>query len=612
MRWKGIIALIVIVVIVWVLAMIFGDQWFEARLESLGNSVVGARVEIDDLDVSLLSLHVRWDSLQVTNPRQTMENILTTGSTEFNMQLIPLFSKNVIIENVQVINITSGTPRTRDGKLPKKIKSKKPSFITKTIERLQEQAGQAPAWNLQDMTKDINVDSIMKILDIHSPDRIDTLFTELNQVYNKWDSTLNSDAWQREYEQLRGKVDSIHPQDIKTVAELQKAVERIDYIYTKIDSLQQFAKHSADSLKQDLTYTQNKVKQVDNWIAQDVENAMEKAKLPAFSKENMALFLFGPQIVNKANSILHTVGQVRYYSAKLKSDKPKKEKPPRFKGQTIHFITPKVDPDLWIKRIKISGTTSKGLLLDGEVNDIVSRQSLIGQPTTLSIKGQRSDKATLVFDGEFNYLDEPQESITIQLKEMPLGGMKLSQSQWLPQRVKQGRGQLTTNLRLKTDQIQGSFDFTSRNLAFEFRDQTGDKWSELIHSVFASASRIEMNARLISDEASTKFSLDSNVDELMAQEIRKRVGDKVDQARQELERNVRKRVDEEQKKLQNLVDRKTDYLRTEMEQYQAKLDEQINRLDEKKKNIMNQLKAEKKKQEEKIKKEAKEKLKDLF
>ncbi|MDZ7725744.1 MAG: TIGR03545 family protein [candidate division KSB1 bacterium] len=608
MRWKGIIFLIVTVVIVLVLGLIFSDEWFEARLEALGNAAVGARVEIDNLDLSLLGLHVRWDSLQVTHPRQTMENILTTGATEFKMQLVPLFSKNIIIENVQVINITSGTPRTTDGKLAKKKGDKKPTFVSKTMDRLQEQAGQAPAWNLDAMTKSVNVDSILKLLDLQTPQRIDSLSDELEHLYSKWDSTLTSDAWQSEYAQIDNKVQSIQPDKIKTVVQLEKTAETLKQVYDKIDSLKSFTLEAADSLQQDLSMTQRQVGRVDDWISRDMARALDKAKLPSISKENIGLFLFGPEIVKKVNSVLQITGQVRHYSAKLKSDQPKKEKPPRFKGQTIHFTARQVDPSLWIKRVKISGTAANGLLLDGQVNHIVSRQSLIGEPMTLSLQGRRADKAALTFSGEFNYLNEPRESISVNVMEMPFAGVVLSDSKWLPQNVTKGKGQVSARLVMQEQRIEGSLDFAGRNMAFGFDQAARDSWSELLQSVFVSADNIDIHANLVSDDASTEFKVRSNIDDFVVQQVRDRVGDQVMQARQEIEREITSRVDQERTKLNAMVDRQTRNLSSQMQTYTQEVERLESRLEEKRAQVLKRLESEKRKQTDKVK----DKVKDLF
>ena len=154
MRWKGIIFLVVLIGIFVALSFILTDDWLERQLENIGTSVVGAKVEIDNLDFSLTGLHLRWSRLQVTNPKDTWKNIIETGKTECNFELLPLFSKKVVIENMQLSDLQTGTERATDGKIIKKAKKKKetkpkkPGFFAKTTEKLQKEVETAPAWNL--------------------------------------------------------------------------------------------------------------------------------------------------------------------------------------------------------------------------------------------------------------------------------------------------------------------------------------------------------------------------------------------------------------------------------------------------------------------------------
>ena len=78
-RWKGIIVLAVIIIIFVVLSLLLTDRWLEGQLEDFGSSIVGAKVEIDNLDVSITSLKVGWNRLQVTHPQHTMKNMIETA-----------------------------------------------------------------------------------------------------------------------------------------------------------------------------------------------------------------------------------------------------------------------------------------------------------------------------------------------------------------------------------------------------------------------------------------------------------------------------------------------------------------------------------------------------
>jgi len=124
-RWKGILFLLALFGLFIILSIIFTDIWLESELEGLGNSIVGARVEIDNLDLSFTDLSISWDRLQVTNPKSTMKNMLETGNCEFDMEFLPLLSKKVIIENFAVTEVRTNTDRETDGKLSKEEKARK-------------------------------------------------------------------------------------------------------------------------------------------------------------------------------------------------------------------------------------------------------------------------------------------------------------------------------------------------------------------------------------------------------------------------------------------------------------------------------------------------------
>ena len=105
MRWKGFIFIGVVVGIVFLLGLVFTDQWVENRLEDFGSAVVGAKVDIDDLDIALGDMTISLSRLQVTDKDNTMKNIVETGQMLFDVHFWPLFSGKVIVESIQVKGI---------------------------------------------------------------------------------------------------------------------------------------------------------------------------------------------------------------------------------------------------------------------------------------------------------------------------------------------------------------------------------------------------------------------------------------------------------------------------------------------------------------------------
>ena len=616
MRWKGIITLLVLAGIVIVLGLIFTDSWLEKKLEVTGSNIVGARVEIDKFDVSLLGLHVKWDSLQVTDPQDTWKNVLTTGKCEFNMDFLPLLRKKVIIENVQTANLTSGTARTTDGKWEKKKKEQagKPNVFSKTIARLENEISGAPAWNLDQFGKKVNTDSIIALLNIQSVGKIDSLKNSLNEKYAYWDKTFSEVDLEQDFTRIEEQIKSIAPAQIKTVGQLQTSLTTVNKIRTDIDSLKKVVATTKTNVTNDLKFAGENVKQVDNWIQDDYKNVLGMAKLPDFSAGNIGRFIFGAGIVNRVNKVLTVTGQVRGYAARFKSDKPKKEKPPRLKGQAIHFSSKGIYPEYWIKNISLSGQTFKGVGFSGAVTDLVSDQKVVGQPTRFDVVGSRTDGASVHLLGEFNYLkDTPNETIELSMGGIPMNDVKLGESALAPYQLKKGTGKLQSMLSIQGEEIRGDLTFIADHLLFDIREPEKDsRVVRAINSVYANTDMLDVRAKWASNADKTDFSLNSNLDDLLVARFRSILSTEVADAKAKLQSEVDKRVQKHKAEILQLVNDKNKMLAAKVKKYEEMLNQNIELIENKKQEIENRIKQEKEKQENKLKDQAKEKLKDIF
>lgn len=616
MRWKGIIFLVVLAIIVFALSLIFTDRWLENRLEELGSPIAGAKVEFDNLDFSIIGLHLRWDRLQVADSKDTWTNLLETGKCELDLRFLPLLSADVIVDNMQISGVQSGTKRATDGKIIKAVeKEEAPGFIGKTMQKLQDQVSQAPAWNLDQYTRKVNVDSVIKLLKLQAPAKIDSLQNGLQQNYAHWDSLIEKTNFEKDIQDLEAKIKSVQPAEIKTLADLQAALVTVNQIRGSTDSLQKFVTTSKSDLQNDIKSAQGQVAQVDDWIKGDFQRAMEMAKLPDLSAQNIGKMLFGKKVVSQVNGYLGMAAKARYYASKLSSDKPKKEKPPRLKGQDILFSQKTAQPKFWIKKIELSGQTPQQLQMSGTVTDIVSDQRTIGKTTNISLEGSRSDGAALSFSGILNYLHEaPSEKFTLNANAMPLANVKLSDTQLLPQKIEKGKGFLETSLELGEESLLAKISFTAKDLSFEFQqeDASLSKLEKAMRGVVQSASTIDFVAAIESKGEDTRFSLNSNLDDLFAKQLRSMLSAEVDAARKKIQNYVDGQVQSKRERLQKLVQEKQAYLEGQLSKYSAALQNQMKAVDDKRKAIEQRIEEEKSGKAKKVEEEAKKKLKKIF
>ena len=612
-RWKGVIALAVLAGLFIVLSLIFTDRWLEHRLEDAGSAMVGAKVEIDGLDFSFTKARLQWNRLQVTNPKNTMRNLFETDKCDLNLEFWPLLSKKIIIENFEISGFKPNTPRTTDGKLPKKpkTKSKAAIYLQKLSAKLEHNIEQSTGIPISGFNKKINTDSLLKILKLQTPHKIDSLKKAIDASYNRWQQRLKKLKLDDDIKVVRQQIQTIHPEKIKSITQLQKTLKTLESIRKKLKTVSDSLKETKTDLSKDLAELQQSVRLVRQWIQQDYRHALALAKIPELSKENIARMLFGPTLVNRITQYLGYLRTARYYAAKLKSNQPKKEHPPRFKGQDIYFYSPNARPDWWIKQIKLSGQTTDGLQLAGVIKDIVSDQRFIHRPTTIDIKGSAKDGRSFGLQGILNYLETvPQESFEVHYTNFPLKNVRIADSPYLPQKLQHGTGRLQASLMLNGEQIKSTIKFVVTRIAFESSKKLRARnvVQSLIDDVLRKIQTLTLQANIMGTADHLKFNVNSNLDDLLMREFTTRLSAEVNRAKQRIHSEIEKRTSRLRKDFETFVALKQEALQKEIDRYQQLLDRQKEALKKRQKEIEQRIAKEKSKKT----KEVQQKLKSLF
>ncbi|OGB68879.1 MAG: hypothetical protein A2Y94_03925 [Caldithrix sp. RBG_13_44_9] len=618
MRTKGIIFLLVLFGIIIGLMMLFTDRWLEGQMESIGSSLVGARVEFDGVDFSFIRLHMKWKRLQVTNADNTWRNLFETAAAEFDLDLLPLFSKKVIIENLQLEGLRFNTERLTDGKIEKKKEepARKSEVMLAIEDKLKAETAQMPVFNLQKYTKKVNVDSLWKLVNLQTPQKIDSLKGIYQQKYSEWQNKISELPSEKELQQVTQQIQSIKVDQIKSPEEFKFAYDQANQIYRQVDSSYKSITSLKSDFDIDLAQVVESQKSVTGWIKQDYQRALNLAQIPDISVSNVAKILFGDRVVQMVQRVLGYVGTARYYSEKMKSTKPEKESPPRLRGQDIHFSATRELPKFWIKQISLSGEAWNEMQITGKVENIVSQQTLIDKPTTIDISGTRRDQAALKLFTTLDYRQEvPQEKIELSLQNMPLSNVKLTNFALLPQKIQQGTGKLSALLNFTGRDFESNIQFAATDLKFDYSDKPTNldaRLVELSRSITESLTLITMDAQAAQAMDKFKFRINSNLDELIASRFKGILSAEIEKAKQQIEGRVRQEVEKYQKELEMLVAQKEQELRSQIQKVENEVKKQEEMIKQKQKEIENQIAAEKNKLQQKLQDEGKNKLKDLF
>jgi len=617
MRPKGLIGLAVIAVLVGLTMYLISDSLIESGMEKAGEAIVGAKVEIDNLTFSLLSLSISLDRLQVTNPNNTWKNLFETARMSFNMELKPLFRKNIIINDITVADIRIGTKRTTNGRIPKKP-TEAPGWVEQAKESLMQQLASAPVLNLSILKKKINVDSIFAVLDIESINQIEMIKQDADSTYQRWNQIISEFDPKKELQNIDSKIDAIKTQEIKGLDDLASTLDNANKLYKTLNVLKKDVESKKNQAKQDFKRFTNSLARVDNWIKGDFNRVKNKANLANFTPNNVGKMLFGQSMVFPTIGMLRYVSIARKYApvAEQLVTSGQVEKPPRLKGQDIRFPLLHPVPDFLIEHILVSGATShedtsKVLHVSGEITGITSHPKIYGKPITFELEAQLPQLKAYRLTGSLDHTkDIAEEHFRIKGSGIQFGRIDLPERPYLPSRIDANHGDVSANLSLIGDILEVRLNFVARPVTFIFPDSLvkSDAISKVTRGVFDSIHRLQLSAGVSGPVDDLKLKINSNIDKILARRIQGVIGESVKLAQAEIHKQLNALVGPKKQEALGFTQNRQNKITLEIAKHENLINDKLAVLDKKKKEIETKIEKEKTKGIDKVTK----KLKDLF
>lgn len=621
MRPKGLIGLGVIVLIFLVILFLLRDKVIENQMESVGSRMVGAKVEIDNLDFNPFGLSISLDRLQVTNPANTWRNMFETGRLSFDMALVPLLSKKVIINDITVSEIRINTKRATDGYIPGLEKEKGPGWVDRARESLTQQVEAVPLVNLARLVqKKVDVDSILQVMNIRSLDRIQNVRMDADSTYQKWDRFLSEFNPRQDLNQIASQVNAIKTTDIKGLDDLVSTANKVNDLQKSINSLKTEIETKENQAVGDFGRFSNSLSQVDNWIQDDLNSISNKLSLGDLSSpQGVAKSILGDMVTTPTIGLLRYVGLAREYMpvAQQFASAGKVEKPPRLQGQDILFPVTNREPKFLIEHILISGRsneqdTSKAFYASGEVTGITSHPRVYGKPLNIDLQADLPGTRSFRFVGLLDHTREtPQDRIQVKAAGIPLGSINLSRQAYLPQSLEAPQGDISADFDLVGQQLDVGLNFSARPVRFNFAENATDDndiITRITRGTFGAIDQLRVSAGIQGPVDALKLKMSSNIDNVLAQRLQGMVGESIKVARAEIQQRLNAEVQPKKQEALGWVAEKRNQVTSQLDEYKKLVNDQRAALDQKKKELESRIADEKKKRL----KGAGDKLKDIF
>ena len=620
MRKKGIIYLVVIALIVAVIAYFTRDRFLERGLEKSLQAIVGAKVEVDNFHFSLFKTECSWRRIQITNPNDPWRNIIETGRASFDLETRPLFWRRTIINEMALENVRSGTPRKTDGSLPKKAeppsKSTEPGFVDRAKAALQKQLGDVPIFDLSGLGKKLKIDSLVNIDNLATVQAYKGLRITADSTFDYWKSQLDVKTYTTKINDLETKVKSLKLDkidEIKDVVAVVDLVKKVDDIRKDANSLKKDVEGKHEALTQTFNDLQGELKVAQNSLQEDIKKAQQLAKLKDLDVKDVSMLLFGSAVVQRYEQILDYVATGRKYMSKVKkmTATKKVEKPPRFKGQDIHFPFHYRYPKFLLRKAKLSaataaGDTSRAYFLDGNLNGLTNQPSVFGRPTRFKIDLMKVSGNKYNLAGSLDHITEQaKDSLWLSAENFGLGKVSLKKSKYFPQAVSAQKGNISLAGFFIGNSIDLKVNLDATPVTFAYEKEAADRISKIVRDVLAGLTNLNLKTELKGGGASDfKLSLNSNVDNLLANQLKLTLAQNLREAQQQVESYVRSEVDKKRKEVEAIVEENRQKVYAEIDKAKQKVNEITDEIDKRKKEL------EDKKKE--LEGKAKDKVLDIF
>jgi uncharacterized protein (TIGR03545 family) len=602
MRKKFVFFLFVPLLALCIVVYLFIDRWVESGLESAGEGIVGAKVEIDNLRVSLSPIAIQFSRLQVANSHDPWKNVFETGKVRFALNFGQLLRGKYIIETMEVNGLILGTKRSTNGALPKPPpKSESPSLVSDAVSSLSHEAQKAPVFDLNKIRKELKIDSLLNVKNLRSVQYIDTLKQRVQEAGAQWQATLNDiDKSKQRIADIQTSIKAINVNELKSLETITAAVGNANNAYKGLNELNETFKNRRTSVTDQINRLSASASAIDELAKADYETVRRLARLPDLSTQGLTNLLLGRDILQKVNTYVSYVDFARTNIPKYTS-KPDYEKPARFKGQNISFPLERAYPKWWIKKIAISGGEDKNqnpeyFYAKGEVLNVSENQRITGLPLTIALAASKAGGSRFTVDASFDRRPEvPIDKYKVTASDLHAGDMAFGQADFVPSKITKGMINAAAEVSVPGDRFDASVKLLFHELSLVFDRPPQNDVERITREVLASISGFNVGIRMWNIGGKLDVALTTDLDDQLAARTKKVIGDELARLQNDIRARVNQVIAEKRLEFEKIFNQKKEEALSQLRSYESLVNQNLALIDGKKKELDSRIEQAKKK-----------------
>jgi len=431
-RWSGLSVFALVVTLLVLFWWMLAPWLIEWSIESSGEKLFGAKVEVSDVDLSFSPLGFELIGLSVADKRKPMQNVFSFEKATATTEITPLLMSKFIIPKVVVSGFRLAGERESSGALDK----------DSTTNAAQE-SGEAGTSDEQGMSMpSMKLPSVEEVLNkeplktIQLAESFQTNYRQSKAGMEKVVASLPSEKKLKEYEQ---ELKSLTQGKITDLADFQQRKARFDALRKEIKQLKQSLSEANTILQEGSAKLQDDYQSLKNAPSEDLAYLKTKYGMNSGGLSNLAQLLAG-------GDTGETVAEfVRYYqliSPLLTSDSTNDEADDTAsddadanllksnEGRYVYFDSENPLPDFWIKELAVDYVDERADQVvnrfDIRVLDISNQQNVTAKPVTFKVVSDRQLNRDFSLSGMFDRRKGVSNDLfELDMKRWPLGSMNL-------------------------------------------------------------------------------------------------------------------------------------------------------------------------------------------
>lgn len=579
-RWEAIIPTFIIFILFYCYMHFFLDHHLKKAIEFAGYHIVGAEVNVGNLQTSFWNSSIDIKDIELTDSENPSHNIIKIGDVKFSTLWDALLRAKFVINEIAVEQIEFNSKRNHLGKVkppePPPVDDGKPS-----VAELEARKVGAIALNkVQNKYKDNVIGDLIGSMnnggsfDLSKNAESTFVSKQMLKDFEKqikdkqifWNEEFKKLPQSAEFESLGKKISAVKTKDFKTPQELQKSLEELNSLLKEADEKIKQISTTSDAFNKDLKSIDSDYKKIQNQIDVDIKNLQAQFKFPNLDAKSLAFAIFH-QYLDKY------LGKYNYYRSLVDKYVPPKlikkdgkevaetevQPHPRANGTTYEFGRLNAYPMFWIKRVGISsqaGITPDAGDVKGEILNISSNQKVTGLPTTIQLNADFPSMGLKGFASKINLDNTGKQfelNYSVSVQSYTLGEKELVQSKDLG--IRYTKANLQSSIE---GQLLGFKDFEMNiknqitNAQFVVSSENKTVF-QIVDEVFKNLPFIHLNADLKGQLPSLDIDIDSNVGSELQNGFNKQIAAQIELTKKAIQQKIDQEIGQQKKQIDTQI-----------------------------------------------------------